>query len=222
MNLFAIAMLASAAPAVPVPPMGPQILTNEEEVYFDREAGRTSAPWIGMRIELDGGTTFVDAFGKVVPAVRNEGSVISADKTGIVVTLAGGRKTALRRARPVTCWASIKKDTPKADGSEDWYFVKDVHLHDQGGRALVGDGVPGVKPVVLRLRDVTWTGSARSSNRPSLVLYIHTPDQPDHAVSYVWADPGAARLGVNLRWMQASCTIDGLERGATGSETKAN
>ena len=26
------------------------------------------------------------------------------------------------------------------------------------------------------------------------------------AVSYGWADPGAKRLGINLRWMQASCS----------------
>ena len=222
MSLFAVAMLASAAPSAPVLPLPPQILTNEEEVYFDREAGRTPAPWIGMRIAEGGGTTFVDAFGKVVPAVRNKGSDYSPDKTGIVLTLENGRKTELRRARPVTCWTSIKKDAPKPDGSEDWYFVKDIRLHDQGGRALIGDGVAGVKPVVLRMRNVTWADSARSSNRPSLVLYIHTPDQPDHAVSYVWADPGAVRLGVNLRWMQASCTLDGLDRAATGRESKTN
>jgi hypothetical protein len=30
-------------------------------------------------------------------------------------------------------------------------------------------------------------------------------------VSYAWADEGAARVGINLRWMQASCTIDGAE-----------
>ena len=26
-----------------------------------------------------------------------------------------------------------------------------------------------------------------------------------------WGDPGAARIGINLRWMQASCGIDGME-----------
>ena len=77
---------------------------------------------------------------------------------------------------------------------------------------FVGKGEAGVKPVVLRMRNVTWSGSARSTNRPSLVLYVHTVDDPDHAVSYVWSDPGAARLGVNLRWMQASCTVDGAEQ----------
>ena len=42
-------------------------------------------------------------------------------------------------------------------------------------------------------------------NNPSLVLYIHRPDQPDHAVSYSWADPKADRIGINLRWVQANC-----------------
>ena len=218
MSLTAIVLLAAAASA-PVSALPTGSYSNEEEVYFDQEDHRPPAPWTAINVGDDGRPAFVDAFGAPAskPAYK---SLTAATPNSLTLEFADGRSTILRRGRPVTCWASIKKDQPKPDGSEDWFFVKDVHLHDQGGRVLVGGGVAGVKPVVLRMRNVTWSGSGRSSNRPSLVLYIHTPDQPDHAVSYVWADPGAARLGVNLRWMQTSCTVDGLDRGATGSETK--
>ncbi len=105
-----------------------------------------------------------------------------------------------------TCWASVRKPTPKPDGGEDWAFYPGLKLHDQGGRVLAdGKGGP---PVVLRMRNVVWPSG---NNRPSLVLYIHRPEAPDRAESYAWADPGAARIGINLRWVQASCTIDGRE-----------
>ncbi|MCU0882657.1 MAG: hypothetical protein MUF14_08335, partial [Hyphomonadaceae bacterium] len=43
------------------------------------------------------------------------------------------------------------------------------------------------------------------TNRPSLTLYVLDQDS-DRAVSYAWGDYDADRLGINLRWMQASCT----------------
>ena len=121
------------------------------------------------------------------------------------MTLPGGRVSRLRRSRPVTCWGSVPKLKTKADGSEDWYFIANLKIHDQGGRVQFGGADVGTKPVVLRMRNVIWPTGA---NKPSLVLYVHTPDNPDHAVSYSCADPDAKRIGINLRWMQASCTID--------------
>ena len=53
------------------------------------------------------------------------------------------------------------------------------------------------------MRNVRWP---YGNNRPSLVLYAYRPDK-DRAVSYAWADPSAQRIGINLRWMQASCTL---------------
>ena len=100
---------------------------------------------------------------------------------------------------------SVPKLAKKADGSDDWYFAAGLKLHDQGGRVQFGGGDTGAPSVVLRMRNVVWpTGT----NKPSLVLYIHKPESPDRAESYSWADPDAKRIGINLRWMQASCTID--------------
>jgi len=59
------------------------------------------------------------------------------------------------------------------------------------------------------MRNVIWPPP--TTNKPSIVLYIHKPDEPDRAESYSWADPGATRIGINLRWVQASCGIDGVE-----------
>ncbi len=226
--------------------------SNEEQVYFDKEAGRAGPAWRSLRVIADGDTMIfedIDAYGNLIgkprkAKTRQEGETTVLDfgeceelfrqqnhmmiSTGVrggycdgpnVTTTInrfalteiseGGTKTELRRSRPVTCWSAISKTTKKADGSDDWYFARNVQIHDQGGRALIGKDVADVKPLVIRMRNVVWP--AGNSNRPSLVMYIHSPDEPDKALSYVWADPGAARIGINLRWMQASCTVDGAE-----------
>lgn len=233
--------------------------SNEEQVYFEKESGKTPPPWLSMRISpATTGVTIseIDAFGKTLLEgrpieIRQRGDKIVLDygkcqrlyakagaalvaagatgncndlanitriaPDGISLSLTDGKTSLLRRARPVTCWSAIPKEAKKPDGSVDWLFAQNVKIHDQGGRALIGSGAPDVKPVVIRMRNVVWPpkpdGSA-NSNRPSLVLYVHTPDEPDKAVSYVWADPDAARIGINLRWMQASCTVDEKEKAA--------
>jgi hypothetical protein len=133
------------------------------------------------------------------------------------MTYPNGQVSQLRRARPASCWVAIRKDKSKADGKEDWLFLRDVKLNDQGGRARAGGGDSGAQEVVIRMRNVVWPQP--TTNKPSLVLYVHKPDQPDRAESYVWADPAAARIGINLRWMQASCTIDGAEKASEVSST---
>ncbi len=212
---------ARSVPWVPTP----GIYTNEEQVYFDGEAGRKTL-WISVVVspsdtseELSVKLNFVDAFGsKVKPPLPTDqlSQDLWDENTNGVLRLKQpkGGLLRLRRARPATCWAAIPKDKPKADGSPDWYFAKDVKLHDQGGRVRVGGGDTGAPELILRMRNVVWPDKADgtpSSSRPSLVLYVHKPDKPDSAESYVWADPGAARIGINLRWMQASCTIDALD-----------
>lgn len=115
----------------------------------------------------------------------------------------------------MTCWAAITKEEAKANGDVDWHFTSGIKLHDQGGRALVGGPESSTKAVIIRMRNVIWPpkpDGSTNNNRPSLVLYVHMSEEPDKAVSYVWADPDATRIGINLRWMQASCTIDGKEK----------
>lgn len=197
----------------------PVIFTNEEQVYFDREAGRKVPPWVGMVVtpttDKPSGVlytiSFVDAYGKLSSPpmhLEDASGQIGAqpDRDSLQLTL-GNERIELRRARPVSCWVAIRKKVPKADGSEDWHFIRDVKLHDQGGRALVGADLADAEPVVIRVRNVTWDKG--STNHPVVTLYVHKPDKPDRAESYSWAAPDSSRIGINLRWMQAGCTIGG-------------
>jgi hypothetical protein len=111
----------------------------------------------------------------------------------------------MRRARPFECWTAILRGASHGDsgaGMDDWWFRRGVKLHDQGGVAeLVTDETPPRK-VRLKLRDVDWP---YGTNRPSLTLYV-MEGESDRAVSYAWGEAGAKRLGLNLRWLQASCS----------------
>jgi hypothetical protein len=60
-----------------------------------------------------------------------------------------------------------------------------------------------------------WPFRRPSGGRPwyrepagrELAVHDHAADDPQRAVGYAWADPEAERIGINLRWMQASCSL---------------
>ena len=110
-----------------------------------------------------------------------------------------------RKARQFECWMTATQ----RDG--DSTFRRGLTVHDQGGMIWMETEEDAPQQVGIKLRNVRWP---YGRNRPSLVLYAHKPDQ-DKAVSYAWADPGAQRIGINLRWMQASCTLTALSGGLT-------
>ncbi len=204
------ACLSSAASAQQVPPLLPGVYTNEEDVSFQSEAGAT-IPWIGLRVgdgEHRGKVQPIDRFGVAIgPWTRTMPDGVAIDThSGNPVLRYGdsGAISMLERARQFRCWISVRKSEAGADGSAQWTFDRNLAMHDQGGRVAAGGGDSGAPGVVIRMRNVVWP--APSTNRPSLVLYVHRPESPDRSESYSWADPEARLVGINLRWMQASCS----------------
>lgn len=111
----------------------------------------------------------------------------------------------LRKVRPFECWTAVLRGARHGDSGEglnDWQFARGGWLHDQGGVLAIVTDEAEPRTVRLRLRRVEWpTGT----NRPSLTLYVMEGDS-ERAVSYAWAEYDAERIGINLRWLQASCT----------------
>lgn len=120
----------------------------------------------------------------------------------------GAREIRFRRARPFECWVGVLRGASHGDSGEglsDWDFRQGISLHDQGGQAQIETDETPPRRISLKLRDVDWPFGER---RPSLTLYVHEADDP-RAVSYAWAEGGSDRIGINLRWLQASCTRQG-------------
>ncbi len=114
-------------------------------------------------------------------------------------------ETQMRRARAFTCWAGVLKGAAHGDtgdGLADWDFHQKIEIHDQGGEAIIETAETPSRRIRLKLRDVDWPYGDR---RASLTLYVHEGDNP-RAASYAWTEGGADRIGINLRWLQASCT----------------
>ena len=101
-----------------------------------------------------------------------------------------------RKARRFECWVAIQQR------DEDWTFRQGVEVFDQGGLAWIDTDEDEPQRVGIKLRNVEWP---YGTNRPSLVLYAYR-ETVERAVSYAWAEPTAELLGINLRWMQGSCT----------------
>ena len=102
-----------------------------------------------------------------------------------------------RKARRFECWMTAMR----RDG--EWTFRRGLEIHDQGGMVWLETEEEAPQQVGIKMCNVRWP---YGNNRPSLVLYAYRPDE-DRAVSYAWADPSAQRIGINLRWMQSSCTL---------------
>lgn len=130
----------------------------------------------------------------------------SADELWVTATRGDNTTEArLRRARPFECWTAILRGAKHGDsgeGQSDWDFRRGVTLHDQGGEAELITDEETPRRIRLRLRNVDWP---YGTNRPSLTLYVLEGDS-DRAVSYAWNEGNAERIGINLRWLQASCT----------------
>jgi len=199
-SLSAAFMLAapSVAAAQEVLPAG--IWTNTEDAYFAEEEGRPRPEPLFFEVDADARWRAVDAFGTAqsewqaapIPGLeRRDG--------GSGWQIAGSE---IRRARPFTCWVSVRKFAAKPDGTPAWTFAGGLASFDQGGRINI-PGQGEAPDVSLRLRNVTWAQGSR--NKPSLVLYVHK-DDPERAEGYSWASPDATLVGINLRWMQGSCT----------------
>lgn len=202
-RILALLSAAVSVPAVAGQALPPGIWTNTEDVYFAQEEGRPVPAPIAIQTVADGHWRPIDAFGTPV------GEWSASPLPGLAPREGGGWQvngSELRRAARYTCWVSTRKFAGKPDGNADWTFASGLETFDQGGRV----NVPGhgeAPDVQIHLRNVTWAAGSR--NKPSLVLYIHR-DDPRRAESYSWSSPDAALIGINLRWVQASCSrVDG-------------
>jgi len=100
------------------------------------------------------------------------------------------------RAQIFNCWVAPQKK----DGS--YGFVNDLQIHDQGGWIRI-PATDDYNEIGLKMRNVIWPSG---NNRPSRVLYAYRGGDEETAVSYAWTSPNEPRLGINLRWVQVSCT----------------
>lgn len=115
----------------------------------------------------------------------------------------------LKRARDFKCWAAFKTEKLKANGEHEWDFFADRIVHDQGDIAQFTTTDENPKSYFIRLKQTEFP----AGNRPDVFeMFIHEDSEQakknyKQALSYTWTNKEAERLGINLRWMQSSCSL---------------
>jgi hypothetical protein len=111
-----------------------------------------------------------------------------------------GDDTRLRRAREWSCWMAV----PREGKPDSWFSAFNLKLSDQGGEVWVKTDEATPREIGYRLRQVQWPAG---TNQDALTLYVLK--RGERAPGYAWASPDATRIGINLRWVQGSCSRPG-------------
>lgn len=106
----------------------------------------------------------------------------------------------LNKARYFTCWMGVQNDEMESG----WNFTANQPIHDQGGEIWMAKTGSNPEKMAIRLRNVRWP---YGNGQDSLVIYALKEGQ-EKAVSYAWGEYNAALSGINLRWLQAGCTLN--------------
>ncbi len=124
----------------------------------------------------------------------------------LVTTRASGRSERVvqfRRVNHYRGWISLKRQhiDPEA-GDDDYIFLQGLRVHDEGFIARVlDDGEP--TGYAVELARLTY----QRTQIPILKIGI-IDEVTGKTVSYAWADQGAERIGINLRWIQGGFTLE--------------
>jgi hypothetical protein len=108
-----------------------------------------------------------------------------------------------RKVETYAGWAAINGGGPQGAGNgNDWHMNRTIRLGSEGTRTALTwrDGKPA--GYSIGLERLTY----REGNVPVLKLSV-VDDATGSTLAYAWVNPQAARIGINLGWVQV-----GLER----------
>ncbi|MDB2447135.1 chromophore lyase CpcT/CpeT [bacterium] len=103
----------------------------------------------------------------------------------------------MARARIFDCWSVLRKGEAKDSG---WIISKNNRVHDQGGKFSVGEGE---KAIDITLSQLVYGSTGQ---KPVMKLGLHKKDVKP-TFTYIWTNPEAENVGINLGHTQAGCTL---------------
>ncbi len=108
-------------------------------------------------------------------------------------------------------WIAIKRNGRNAGREDrDWSGMRDLLVHNEGQSISVVDDAGEAMGVRIELAQLTY----QTTKVPILSLRVVDAESGE-LLGYAWGEPGAARLGINMGWIQAGFTRK-PSRGAFG------
>jgi len=115
----------------------------------------------------------------------------------------------LKRCRMFTGFMVVKKDSPNnarkdsvgRESNEEYITLRNLTLHDQGGRVRCVSDKGEQTNYSVELSQVIY-----QTGLPVLKLAIYEEGNPK-AIAYTWANTDARRIGINLRYVQAGFSL---------------
>jgi len=107
-----------------------------------------------------------------------------------------------RKVRYFKGWGGVKKAGPTADKDDDqWHFVREIIIHNEGEIYPIVSSEGEASGYSIQLARLTEQGTGTQVLKLGLI-----EDASGYTVAYSWANPGAQRIGINLRWAQVGLT----------------
>ena len=126
---------------------------------------------------------------------------MGVDGAGLTALWPSGEEERARRVRHYRGWIALQRSRLDADAApDDYVFVREADWHDEGFLLPILDGGQPTG-YAIELARLTY------QNTRTAVLKLGVIDEATgETLSYAWAAPGADRIGINLRWIQAGLT----------------
>ena len=114
----------------------------------------------------------------------------------------GGVPHKLWKIRFFDCWAAAPKDADE----EEWDSWRPLVVHDQGGKVMLDPPGGGEARYSFELFQAIYRGA---TDVPVFELAVREAGK-ERSIAYVWTEPEAERIGINLRYLQVGCRLQGL------------
>ena len=108
----------------------------------------------------------------------------------------------LKRCKFYKGWAAIKKEDADSTSKSKYTGYRGLVLHNQGQRTKLADKDGVVADYEVSLSQLTYA----ASNTHVLKLGVHNKGEKK-TVCYIWGEPDAYRLGLNIKWIQTGFTL---------------
>lgn len=123
------------------------------------------------------------------------------EQGGYVFGNKSGEHHKLKRVRFFEGWAALRI-AETGDDKKDYEGFFNLRLHDQG------QVLPLVKANGEKTKySLQLSHLVQQSAKVPVMVFKLFEEGKEQAVAYAWTEPGAARIGMNLRWFQSGMTL---------------